>query len=878
MIKKINPQNTNDYTDKLFCYNCLAFPHYSIEVRDDGIIFLNHLCKGEIKRINFEKDYKKYEQNEIKCYNCQTNCNIICIKCDSYMCNKCVKYHFNYIYIDETESEEEENEKDKINEEEDIDEESEEEKKLLYVPILEMQFICKIHQMKFTHYCELCKINLCNECIINHFHINNNKFLEIKKNQELNKYLEAKNENEIINKLLLISKIFNDCYISNKNKNLCNINIMLNYQLIKNIILFIDNYTTNKKINEGNIISNDIIKTKNKNYLFKSFMSDSFQEYYDILIKRIQIGHIDSYKIFQNIGKNYKIHEKNISNVLRIINQGYNLSLTINANDSKFNISFIEDIMQSSIFFLYAAKITKLYEKIDLQIHIIQYNYEIIKNIIIEVNYKLDFESRRKAGNLLIKEIINKYYNNLEKLKITKYRLMQSIKIIKQKIIQNNNNNELKKENIEKLEKCKNLFIKNINEDFDNVKIDKIEDEKDEIIFININNSQNEKLKVILLNLFILIRKELNSKFNISIHNETQKINSMIDNIKKQENKKKKQKKIFDKKNEEKNLLCTDKLKIIELIKQKIKTKKVIRKEDIDFENLFSFMNISKKDDISRYTENEFIIYLEECKKLYDLDTRGNLENTMLYYIYGDKKNLMVENKYYENKEKIIKEIETIENKINKEKKIQQFVIKINKLLNNNIKDLNETIMEEVNLLAEYKNYININNILKKNYLKKEIDALKLIKKLNIDINAEDKFILYTILTILIIENYINKIKEIKMKIKNLNLEEFHNEIKKKIEIIEYFKLQLKSPNKPDFFNDIWNEFKKKDIFINNDNEYVKDLNKEIKKYIINNNEEKFINDFIKLMKDDIECIDFSEQDPKNYDIIAFMRQYKLDV
>ena len=885
----MNPHNTNNYIDELFCYDCLAFPHYSIEVREDGTIFMNHICNKENKRLIFEINIKKNVKNEIKCYNCKSICNLICTKCDTYMCDKCAKYHFNYIYVDETESEEEEEdeeiekeEKNKINNEEEIEEEFEEEKKLLYVNILEKQFICKTHLFKFTHYCEVCKINLCKECIISHYHINNNCFSEIKINKEFNKFLEEEpKDNEIINKLLLISKFFRECFISNKNKNSFTINIILNYQMINNIISFIENNITNKREIKEGVISNQIAKNPNKSYLFKNFMSKSFQNYYETLIKRIQIGHIDSYKLFQNIQKFYNITGKN-NNELKIINRDYKIFLSISLNDTKINISFIEDIMKSSNFFLYTAEFTKLYDEILLQMHILQYNYELLKKIAIELNYKLDFQLRRKAVNLLTKEIFNKYYKNIDKMNITKYRLMQSSIIIKNKIMKNIKNNNLNNENLENsLKKCQNLIEKNFEKDFEKLNINKFEEEKNEIIFINIDNSENEKLKVVLLNLFILIRKELNNKFNYSIHNETKKINLLTEK-KKEKNKKKIQNTIILEKNNENNkLLCKEKLKIIELIKKNITTKKVIKKEDIEINSLFTFMDLNIKNDISKYTEEEFIKYLDECKKLYDINNIGDIENIIEYIYYGNKNNLMLENKYYENKDKIKKEIETIKKKLKKEKTMKYFLKKMNNLLNKNIKDLNESIMEEINLLEDYQNYYNIKLILKNNHLKKEVDPLKIIKKKNNYMykDPEEKYFLYTILTYLIIEKNISKINDIKIKIKNLNLLEFHKDIMNKIEIINLFMSKInENSNEEKLFNDIWEELKKKDTFINNDKENLKNLNDEIKIYVNKNNGNKFVKDFINIIQKDIEYIDLSENDPQNLDIIPFMKQYGLDI
>ena len=55
-----------------------------------------------------------------------------------------------------------------------------------------------------------------------------------------------------------------------------------------------------------------------------------------------------------------------------------------------------------------------------------------------------------------------------------------------------------------------------------------VKEEKSDIIFINLNEGEDEYEKVILFNLFKIIRNELHNKFNNFIHNQIQIINNIL--------------------------------------------------------------------------------------------------------------------------------------------------------------------------------------------------------------------------------------------------------------------------------------------------------------------------------------------------------------
>ena len=80
------------------------------------------------------------------------------------------------------------------------------------------------------------------------------------------------------------------------------------------------------------------------------------------------------------------------------------------------------------------------------------------------MNYKLDFELRRKIGNILGKEILKKFSNNLNTIKPTKYLYTLSNEIIAEKLSKAmNEKSNSKNYNIKKVNNLKAKYELSLN-------------------------------------------------------------------------------------------------------------------------------------------------------------------------------------------------------------------------------------------------------------------------------------------------------------------------------------------------------------------------------------------------------------------------------
>ena len=278
---------TIDFT-YLFCPFCLSYPAYSIDIQNDGEILLKHLCKDSaIKNITLNeiKSYKSFI-SLIKCKYCENYCQNICLKCGEYICNKCSKEHANYS--------------------------SEYSKNMNICSILNKQYLCKEHFMKVTHYCNICKIHLCsNECLSEHCHINCYSLYEKINYQKFGKIYEGKNNT--LFKLVLISKLFDDCYSNCLINSNMTINIILNYFLVKKIKDFIEKNKDKCELkNKTNIIAKteSILKEPR---LIQVYGGEEFQEHFFKLIFFVEAGNI---KAFHKLEQIKKIYEKNKNTIL----------------------------------------------------------------------------------------------------------------------------------------------------------------------------------------------------------------------------------------------------------------------------------------------------------------------------------------------------------------------------------------------------------------------------------------------------------------------------------------------------------------------------------------------------------------------------------
>ena len=883
----------NTYNQKLlFCQDCLAIPHFSIEIESNGNIFLCHLCnKNKVKK-NIEL-FVKEDKIEKRCYICDSISSLACIKCNLIICEKCLKSHNNIIM----EEEDEKTENNQINIYKENEIEDMERENTTAISILELQFICKKHIKRFSHYCQVCKKNLCDDCLMYHEHMNNIKFEDVSKTKkEIESFLKSKGDTQIVEKLLKISKLFAQCFNTCKTNETINIDIILNYWLIKGVKTFIEE----KK--ERGIISNKFVLEKGKSSYSKYFYDQNFILYYDRLILDIHSGNINSFHSLNNIKAQYQKNKEMYLYNYELLKISYQLRLSALEMDSKFNVLFVKDMIQTAKYNYSLIEMSELYEELNLQNKIIEYNFALLKRLSLEMIYKLDYQLRRKSSNLITKELYNHFYQNIQALNTTKNRLSKCSSELKSKLISldkiknktielTNYRDVIKSKYIKSLELIKNHTANEIQ----SLEFDGIKEENNDIIFINLNEEDKEYLKAVLFNLFMIIRKELHTQFNNSIHNEIQNINSLLkDEYKipnknsKEKNKKNHADKTFEPnkfdnnikvrnayEDKEKNIiLCKVKSKIIENIE-----KYAINDQKLNFPDILDiFSEVKVNKTFSQYSENEFVKYLEESQKLYTIPFESNVKNSLYLYLKGDKSNLLCEKKIYHNMNSFKNDLDKIKNTLEKNEKLQKFVSEIIEELISNLKNVKVIMSDSFECLEEYSDIYNIKSILQKLNIKIPFNPMAILLSQNNTKDFEQRHILKKICVFLILKDYIEKLRKIKNKIKELNITKLDKEIKLKIKIIDYFqsKLDEEHINKDSFFENIWNTLKYRKIFVDETSEQMVKLNRRMKAYVNDHSCDDFINDFDKCVTPVIKKIDFSQEDPQDLDVILFMKQKDL--
>ena len=149
--KSENDEQMENPSSILFCEDCLQIPLYEIDLRN-GIIYLIHDCKGNKKEILFQSEMKiknrKYPLSP--CFHCNKKCDSICIECHKNICLNCKKSHLP-------------DEPDESNEIPQIiykTEKNESSLKKYIISYNDIQFMCRIHFIKYEYFCPICKINL----------------------------------------------------------------------------------------------------------------------------------------------------------------------------------------------------------------------------------------------------------------------------------------------------------------------------------------------------------------------------------------------------------------------------------------------------------------------------------------------------------------------------------------------------------------------------------------------------------------------------------------------------------------------------------------------------------------------------------------------
>jgi len=893
--KNDNKSNDNSFL-MLFCFTCLKYPNYSILMSSKNGVLLRHTCIDDkiVENILLENEIKNPSINK-KCEYCNMGCCNICLKCGLNICDNCLKEHESSYLL--------------------IGKDIKEMKGKLVVPIMDRQFYCNNHLLKFSKFCPICKVNLCNQCIIEHIHTNCYDLL----NKELDpKYFGPKEYsglNKSLYNLSKYSKYFYSCYIDGVKKEKITYNMILNLHLIQKINSYIDSNSkkaTKKKSKERIIIKNDIPDIPNSCLMNESYGDFKFSEEYKKLIMDAQSGNIKRYHILLDI-KNYYINEKKyINNSLFLVETLYLNSLQSRIKQTKQTIANLVKSIESNDFKYYCTSYIGKIDKMNLKINMIELNIKSLNQSIIDINYKLDYELRRKTGNLIAEKIINEYFEDLEPIKQTEFILSLSIEDIQKKI--NKYSNIKDKDKYLDILKIKlNNALKLLNQiasdkiqliNSDNYDTKKLVDENTLIQFKNKNNEDKEIHKAIVLNLFFILRRKLNEKMNYSIHNETIKLKSLVaEEISKLENgngliEKKingnsinnlnnvninnnnefglnnsDRESITKEENLKINKLCKHTFKFINRIKEKFETIPLFKEDDKLFKNL----ELKPNEVVQDTNLMEFYNILEEINKSYNVESIISIYNAFNLFIDGKKSGILNDKNNYRNSVNMKECLDKLcDDDIEIGEDLNYLFEKISTSIADTFDYFYEIKSEFLNSIENYGNFFTVEEILKILKISLPLKPLEAIKKLNYEQEEikglETCYYFSQICGYLIVEECISHLKKIKNKINNLNIQEL---IKKNIiknKLVNKVKNQIFLDNRKDLFSQVWNDIKIEENYIKNNEE----LNTKIKKYVIENEKESFQSDLIDLISGNIKQINIDENDPQNLFLKPFMLQNDL--
>ena len=882
------------FIQSLFCPGCLKIPEYSIHITKDEKVLLRHLCiRISKEKILFENDeFQSFIANN-SCSYCNIKCENICLKCDKNVCNKCSENHLinpliypNYEKIKQS-----------------LD------KSIIYIPIA--QFYCKEHLSKNSYFCGICKINLCHECKLEHCHINCLSLLEEKTTEQIVKY---NGSNKIILELLKISKLLKECYLELlKNSNMT-LSILLNLFLSNEINEFIKSrINQTNKINDRKeqFIKNKYLETiKISNHLCQIYGGTNFQYNYFQVIHFIRTGNIRSYHNFNKIKEAYKepflpLFELNLKSA-------YIIGLENLIKNSYTDLLLISNSIEIGKTYYFILETIKKNQELQLIINKLNLDIQVLKAYIVGIDYRVDYELRRKIGNLIAVKIISLYPNLIDKIIETEYLFGLSIEFLEKKIkkiqSQTLEIDEVKKKTlIDKYSKGLELLNKLSSNKLENIKN---ANNNIELIQIPIGNTNiqfkddkdNELLNII-LNLFFIVRKKLNELINLDIHNKAVKINYLIkEEISNFEKEKKIHKESDIKKIAENIEERKPKSKRIDIIKSDYILNKICKKnqilkikQNIQVKKLLSEKyEAILKEIVIDPTPSELNEHLKDLvNNIYDVNSDLNLLNALDLYTEGEKSNLLEEglinsdnastfnrSEHYKDKEKIVKLL----NESSQKDSIQAIKIYLENILdtiNNKLSYLYNVQFKSIEYIKDYGEFFNINETLqtlKINTPLNPYDTIENIKdglKNNFDEDYYEKsFFMIQICMFFYLEEHINYLYKIKEKIIDINIEEKIklNEVKDKL--IKEFKSKITYKNVTEnLMEKVWSSLKEENQLIVSN----KILNSKIVDYVLKNNATKFKKDLIKLCGASFKEISLNNPDPQNLFLAPFMKQYGLD-
>ena len=900
--------------EKYFCQACLQYPEYVIKIDKDGFVFLSHKC---IENEEVQIDVTKLEEFNSKfankfCHNCKRIAFNICLKCGLYICDQCVFAHetinraINDIY-----------------------------REMSVFPLVDSQYYCKQHLNKVTHFCGYCKINLCEqECILEHFHCKNEP-LNNNKNSNPSGY---NGKNQTLKNLADLSKAFCECYKNGIKNSKMTINIMLNFYLIEGINSFINKTKNNNDEIQSDTITNKFSINKEESYMFRKYGNEDFKRYYFKLIINAQQGNIKKFHKLMDIEKKYKKLNKVTKEVFSF-KQYYIITLKLELDRYLDDLVLISNINEFRDFPLIILDLKQKNNQLENLQNQMELDFDLMKKFLISIDHRVDFELRRKIGNIILDKILDIYGNKIDEIEKTIYLLSMAIEDIEKKIfITNLSNNKKEKENILKdltnkyqkaLDLLKSLTLNKIKNIAD---VNRIKPPLTNINYkykSNINQNGNDIHEETILNLFFIIKKKLGDSFNRTVHNETVKLNYLAKGeLDKYEKEKEKENQNLEEKEITKDILKNEILRDNEngknhntneienenLIKgeedinsektkenensQIIKTCKKMKiisiKRDITIaSDKFKSMEISfdktkKKNNFDMKTSlNEFYQHLKKKEtQLFDINTDLNIDSALNLYFKGEKSQVMIPVKNNEKKEseeniekKKIDSILEGSNQSQSVDEIKMFLTRINNIVDNNIDNIKLFQKRSLDFIEDYGEFFDIKDIIKKTGLSlplKYSDIYYKVKKIEkCSVNSDDYENCFYICNIYAFLYYEKFI-------------ESYNQIKEKIKqlnldnafILNEAKNYLLKEVK-DRINSISYEEKliqKVWKQLEKEEKIINDINinKNIKNYIKKNNLAIFQEDLSKLCGEKIKSINLKNADPQNIFLKPFMKQNGL--
>ena len=468
----------------LRCIECFNLPSFIIN--PDNKINICYKCE----HFKFEEyDLKQIQNYTFKC-DCNEillapNKNFICSNCKHIYCSKCSKKHFEKCAT------------------------------IFFIPLNELDNICCIHKEKFEYYCDLCDINICKKCFLEHFHYvekYNSKLDE----QQLYNLIKEDNKND---------KILLSCIESILNNN----NYSNNFQFIHFCEQILGNKTT--------------IKSK----LFDEFYGEEFNDYYNYIISQANLGNYYYLEILNNIKTKYKGKRINgnyvyfICESISIINQKLQL---MNSNNMKY-----------ALINRYFHK----YNDIEFENQLLNYKSEIEQNFInneenkIMIKCLLNSESlykeellklmNRSISESILFYLIEKFPNNFRKINMNlkiysdleKYYKNEPEKYSKLKINNKDKINELLNNNIEDSNDDNNIicFENNIKIQNTLIKVDELNQMLKFLFFKKENGNFTADPKNLENNINVIISpdelKTIKSNKNKDIPKEVEIIKNLLE-------------------------------------------------------------------------------------------------------------------------------------------------------------------------------------------------------------------------------------------------------------------------------------------------------------------------------------------------------------